>query len=247
MDERDTAIRDKSNNVKDTPIEVKQLEEQAAAMMKALRAEISAALNKMKMRLKLRWSRSWRSEERRADGPNFIRPNITNHLHALPAPAGLFYLFRSIIVAPVITETAIYFPTAAVCVAAPSPAPGAAALSPAPRVSSSFVGSGASELLRRLPNNSFSEMLEKVRSLPEFVASSGRVFWFWFFLLGGSLSFVSFLYAAVISKLLPPSDNVVIPAIQNDWYYCFVVPLTLPILIVAVYFHWLSMKLFKHA
>ncbi|KAK4402438.1 hypothetical protein Sango_0984500 [Sesamum angolense] len=59
-------------------------------------------------------------------------------------------------------------------------------------------------------------MLEKVRTLPEFVASNGRVFWIWFFLLGGSLSFVSFLYAAVISKLLPPSDNVVIRAIQND-------------------------------
>ncbi|KAL0289438.1 UNVERIFIED_CONTAM: hypothetical protein Scaly_2544900 [Sesamum calycinum] len=90
-------------------------------------------------------------------------------------------------------------------------------------------------------------MPEKVRTLPEFVASNGRVFWIWFFLLGGSLSFVSFLYAAVISKLLPPSDNVVIRAIQNDWYYCFLVPLTFPILIVAVYFHWLSMKLFKHA
>ncbi|AES68889.1 transmembrane protein, putative [Medicago truncatula] len=25
------------------------------------------------------------------------------------------------------------------------------------------------------------------------------------------------------------------------------VPLTLPIIVVAVYFHWLSMKMFKHA
>ena len=30
-------------------------------------------------------------------------------------------------------------------------------------------------------------------------------------------------------------------------YYCFLIPMTLPILFVAVYFHWLSMKLFKHA
>lgn len=30
-------------------------------------------------------------------------------------------------------------------------------------------------------------------------------------------------------------------------YYCVLVPLTLPILYAAVYFHWLSMKLFKHA
>ncbi|KAH6826863.1 ATPase [Perilla frutescens var. hirtella] len=48
MDERDAAIREKLNNVKDTLGEVKQLEEQAAAVMKAAKAEISAALNKMK-------------------------------------------------------------------------------------------------------------------------------------------------------------------------------------------------------
>uniref|UniRef100_A0A7N0RIH6 Phosphatidylinositol N-acetylglucosaminyltransferase subunit Y n=1 Tax=Kalanchoe fedtschenkoi TaxID=63787 RepID=A0A7N0RIH6_KALFE len=63
----------------------------------------------------------------------------------------------------------------------------------------------------------------------------------------GILFLLGFIYAAIISKLLPPSDNVIISAIQNDWYYCFLVPLTLPILVVAVYFHWLSMKLFKHA
>ncbi|KAH6782451.1 ATPase [Perilla frutescens var. frutescens] len=48
MDERDAAIREKLNSVKDTSGEVKQLEEQAATMMKAAMAEISAALNKMK-------------------------------------------------------------------------------------------------------------------------------------------------------------------------------------------------------
>ncbi|KAL0323679.1 UNVERIFIED_CONTAM: ATP synthase subunit b', chloroplastic [Sesamum calycinum] len=48
MDERDAAIREKLNSVKDTSAEVKQLEDQAAAVMKAARAEISAALNKMK-------------------------------------------------------------------------------------------------------------------------------------------------------------------------------------------------------
>ncbi|XP_068667121.1 ATP synthase subunit b', chloroplastic-like [Aristolochia californica] len=48
MDERDAAIRESLSSVKDTSEEVKQLEEQAAAVMKAARAEISAALNKMK-------------------------------------------------------------------------------------------------------------------------------------------------------------------------------------------------------
>lgn len=48
MDERNAAIKEKLNSVKDTSGEVKQLEEQAAAVMKAVRAEISAALNQMK-------------------------------------------------------------------------------------------------------------------------------------------------------------------------------------------------------
>ncbi|KAL8192069.1 hypothetical protein R6Q57_028190 [Mikania cordata] len=67
-------------------------------------------------------------------------------------------------------------------------------------------------------------------------------------------SFLFFKYSeiyysilTVISKLLPPSDNAIICALQSDRYYCFLVPLTLPVLVVAVYFYWLSMKLFKHA
>nr|KYP37272.1 hypothetical protein KK1_041530 [Cajanus cajan] len=63
----------------------------------------------------------------------------------------------------------------------------------------------------------------------------------------GSIFFVGYFFVAVISKLLPPSNIALISALQNDWYYCLLVPLTLPIILVAVYFHWLNMKLFKHA
>uniref|UniRef100_A0A2P2N001 Uncharacterized protein n=1 Tax=Rhizophora mucronata TaxID=61149 RepID=A0A2P2N001_RHIMU len=48
MDERDAAIKEKLSSVKDTSDDVKQLEEQGEAIMRAARAEISAALNKMK-------------------------------------------------------------------------------------------------------------------------------------------------------------------------------------------------------
>ncbi|KAK8535225.1 hypothetical protein V6N13_081363 [Hibiscus sabdariffa] len=53
MDERDAAIKEKLSGVKDTSEEVKQLEEQANAVMRAARAEISAALNKMKKETQL--------------------------------------------------------------------------------------------------------------------------------------------------------------------------------------------------
>lgn len=48
MDERDAAIRASLSDVKGTSGEVKQLEERAAAVIKAARAEISSALNRMK-------------------------------------------------------------------------------------------------------------------------------------------------------------------------------------------------------
>ncbi|KAL6502086.1 hypothetical protein OROGR_027219 [Orobanche gracilis] len=48
MDERDAAIREKLESVNDTSSEVRALEDQAAAVMRTARAEISAALNKMK-------------------------------------------------------------------------------------------------------------------------------------------------------------------------------------------------------
>ncbi|GJW32354.1 hypothetical protein Tco_0052386, partial [Tanacetum coccineum] len=48
MDKRDSEIKEKLSNVKDTSTEVKQLEEQAAAVTRAARAEILAALNQMK-------------------------------------------------------------------------------------------------------------------------------------------------------------------------------------------------------
>ncbi|CAF2349574.1 hypothetical protein YC2023_123907 [Brassica napus] len=71
--------------------------------------------------------------------------------------------------------------------------------------------------------------------------------WGCFLVIIGSISFVGFAFAALVSKLFPLSGNPIIQAIQNDRYYCFLAPLTLPALLVSVYFHWLTMKLFKHA
>ncbi|KAJ0589999.1 putative phosphatidylinositol N-acetylglucosaminyltransferase subunit Y [Helianthus annuus] len=84
-------------------------------------------------------------------------------------------------------------------------------------------------------------------TISQFITANERVYWGGFFIIFGSTFFSAFLYTAVISKLLPPSDNAIVFAIQNDRYYCFLVPLTLPVLVVAVYFYWLSMKMFKHA
>lgn len=54
MDKRDGEIKEKLASVKDTSTEVKALDEQAAAVMRAARAEIAAALNKMKKETEVR-------------------------------------------------------------------------------------------------------------------------------------------------------------------------------------------------
>ncbi|KAF8407151.1 hypothetical protein HHK36_006277 [Tetracentron sinense] len=48
MDRRDAEIKEKLSSVKDTSAEVQKMEEEGKAVMKAARAEIAAALNKMK-------------------------------------------------------------------------------------------------------------------------------------------------------------------------------------------------------
>lgn len=78
---------------------------------------------------------------------------------------------------------------------------------------------------------------------------TGEVFWGYFFVIIGSVSFFAFVFAVIASTLFPLSRNHLNQGgLKNErYYYCFLVPLTLPVITVAVYFHWLSMKLFKHA
>lgn len=67
MDDRDSEIREKLSSVKDTSAEVKQLEDQAAAIMKAARAEISAALNKMKKETQLELEQKLLAERKKVE------------------------------------------------------------------------------------------------------------------------------------------------------------------------------------
>ncbi|CAL9133395.1 unnamed protein product [Musa textilis] len=77
MDERDAAIRGKLSDVKDTSGEVKELEDQAAAVMKAARAEISAALNQMKK------ESSAELEQKLAEGRNRVEAELAEALQNL--------------------------------------------------------------------------------------------------------------------------------------------------------------------
>ncbi|KAK3040932.1 hypothetical protein RJ639_028806 [Escallonia herrerae] len=67
MDQRDKEIKNKLSSVKDTSAEVKQLEEQANAVMRAARAEISAALNTMKKETQLEVEKKLAEERKKLE------------------------------------------------------------------------------------------------------------------------------------------------------------------------------------
>jgi phosphatidylinositol glycan anchor class Y biosynthesis protein len=70
----------------------------------------------------------------------------------------------------------------------------------------------------------------------------------WLLLAGSLGSLALFLYAAIIVRVLPaPSkdSSPVLWAIREDEYYHLLVPVTVPVAVIAVYLNWFSINLFK--
>lgn len=44
----------------------------------------------------------------------------------------------------------------------------------------------------------------------------------------------------------PPQPSGLLSAMESDTYYCYLVPLTIPITMVACYANWVSLKFFRH-
>jgi len=72
----------------------------------------------------------------------------------------------------------------------------------------------------------------------------------WLLLAVSTFSLLLFLYAAFIIRLLPaPSKegSPLLAAIREDQYYHLLVPVTVPVAVVAVYLNWFSINLFSHS
>jgi len=52
-------------------------------------------------------------------------------------------------------------------------------------------------------------------------------------------------YAGVISKFLPDTGIILLDDIKYDYYYCYLVPLTILPTYMVIYLNWLSMKFFE--
>ncbi|TDH73859.1 hypothetical protein CCR75_000037 [Bremia lactucae] len=101
-------------------------------------------------------------------------------------------------------------------------------------------------------------------------AGSTSHVWGYVIVLLAAFFFITCMYAMIFSKLLlllPHSapmindnaDNLVgfsselgyesnslLLAFEKDVYYCYLVPLTIPVTILACYANWVSLKFFRH-
>ncbi|KAL8172162.1 hypothetical protein V2J09_023966 [Rumex salicifolius] len=103
------------------------------------------------------------------------------------------------------------------------------------------VESGKLEEVQALQHDDW--IMGKPFKISQKLSSHNTQLWGWSFIVFGTVFFIGFFYAAVVSKLWGWSFLISL----HCRYYCFLVPLSLPVLVVFIYFHWLSMKLFKHA
>jgi phosphatidylinositol N-acetylglucosaminyltransferase subunit Y len=65
-------------------------------------------------------------------------------------------------------------------------------------------------------------------------------------LVAVSLFYMLSIYMLVVSKLLPATGIEPLDWIQQDQYYCYLVPATIPVTVGFIYFNWLSLKFFRH-
>ena len=65
-------------------------------------------------------------------------------------------------------------------------------------------------------------------------------------LIFGSIgSLLTAIYFTVIIRLLPEPEHLLLQAAYNDTRYCVLVPVTIPVFVIAVYFNWFSINLYK--
>jgi len=66
--------------------------------------------------------------------------------------------------------------------------------------------------------------------------SNTTAFWGYVLLALTFVFFICSIYAIVVSNFMPMTGNLILDWIKEDTYYCLLVPVTIPVTIIAVYF-----------
>ncbi|KAF9999189.1 hypothetical protein BGZ79_007193 [Entomortierella chlamydospora] len=70
--------------------------------------------------------------------------------------------------------------------------------------------------------------------------------WGYLLFFSTMIGFTVSMYALVASNYMPMTGNKTLDWIKQDSHYCMLVPITIPVTVLAVLFNWLGMKLFRH-
>lgn len=57
--------------------------------------------------------------------------------------------------------------------------------------------------------------------------------------------FLISMYAIVVSKWMPITGNKILDWIAQDTYYCYFIPMIIPVFLLTVIINWLGMKFFR--
>jgi len=68
----------------------------------------------------------------------------------------------------------------------------------------------------------------------------------WALVLGSAMVWANVIFAVLIAKVIPETGVELLDAVKHDRYYCYLVPLLLPTLVIFRYWSWLSMQFFQH-
>ncbi|TMW61868.1 hypothetical protein Poli38472_010931 [Pythium oligandrum] len=85
-------------------------------------------------------------------------------------------------------------------------------------------------------------------------AGSTSAVWGHVIVLMAAASFILSMYMMFFSKLTflledstqERDGGSILEAIEHDVYYCYLIPLTIPVSILAFYANWVSLKFFRH-
>jgi hypothetical protein len=70
--------------------------------------------------------------------------------------------------------------------------------------------------------------------------------WGWGLLFAAFCFFTFFFYTTVFAKFVPETGFAVLDFFRNDWYYCLLLPMLIPVTVFSAYLNWLGMKFFRH-
>lgn len=111
------------------------------------------------------------------------------------------------------------------------------------------------------PTDTHAQSLESMKTSTARRAGSTSHVWGYVIVLTAAVLFISSMYVMVFSKLLVLEDTraeadlnakpskeggSILLALERDVYYCYLVPLTIPVTILACYANWVSLKFFRH-